>query len=86
MVKSKNKIIELNYSSLNLGFEAEEKIIELATLCMEKEIYVSIGSDAHIAHEIDNFTKMESLANYVKLPSGLIVTNNLGTFVNKLNI
>ena len=77
--KDTNTIIELNNASLNpYGSRAggDEIILKLLQACKEKEVSISLGSDAHIYSDIGNFDNLTDILAQANLPGDLIVNTS----------
>lgn len=85
MAKKKNKIIELNCSSLEGSDLMAQRLKELAIKCAENSVMVSVGTDAHFAYKIGDFTKIKQLLNNINFPVELIVNTNYEKFFNCLS-
>ncbi|MDR0949178.1 MAG: PHP domain-containing protein [Lachnospiraceae bacterium] len=82
--KEEHKIIELNCHSLDFGESAVQFIKQLANLCKQYGVWISVDSDAHNAFEVGQFQKMETLLESIDFPEELIATRTLESFLHVL--
>lgn len=80
----KNKIIELNCSSLEGNEEMAAKLKRLAVKCAENGVMVSVGSDAHFAYKIGDFGRMLQMLDSIRFPQNLVVNKTEDKFINTL--
>ena len=83
-IKKQNKIIEINNNSFNIRKGSEENCKEIAAICKEKEVRVSVSSDAHVAAMLGNYENSFKILKAVNFPRELIVNRNLESFNNYL--
>lgn len=72
-------LLELNNSSLNpAGFRkgAKENDIEMLKLCKKYETSIVLGSDAHIAADVGNFSFAKEVIELTNFPEDLIVNTS----------
>lgn len=71
------KAIEINeysFFSKNFSIDRMKKIIEL---CKKYETYISIGTDAHIAKQVGDFSNVTALLEELEFPYELIINRDL---------
>lgn len=81
--KEYNKLLEINNSSMNpKGFRinARENYQEILTYCMEYEVKVIIGSDAHFVSYVGSHNYVDEILESVKFPKELILNYNIEEF------
>ena len=79
VAKETNTIIELNNSSLNPNCTragGEHILLEILQTCKKKEVYISLGSDAHIYFDIGNFNNLTTLLEQAQMPDELILNTS----------
>lgn len=76
--KEHNVLLEVNNSSMNpKGFRKGTKnITTMLKKCMEYDVSVVIGSDAHISFDVGNFESASKLIEEIKFPKELIVNTS----------
>lgn len=83
--KNKGKIIEINNNSFHIRPGSEKNCLEVASLCKEKEVFITISSDAHICTMLGDYNKAFELIKKVNFPPELIVNRTMEIFENYLN-
>ncbi len=79
--KKQHKLIEINNASLRENgarqgaYENQKKILRL---CMEHQVMVSLGSDAHIENDVGNHSRSDKVLEEMNFPEELIVNRSLG--------
>lgn len=82
LAKELNKIIELNSNSIDYTGKDNKRFMELAIKCAENNVMVSVGSDAHFAYEIGNFSIITKILQDINFPKQLIINTSLNKFIN----
>ncbi|MFD2386571.1 PHP domain-containing protein [Enterococcus rivorum] len=83
--KKLNKVIELNTHSFNKDKMAQERIKRIAILCAENDTKVTIGSDAHFATDIGNFSAIKNMLTSISFPEELLINTSVGKIYDFLN-
>lgn len=83
-VKKYDKIIEINNNSVNARKGSENNCTEIAALCKEKEIRISVSSDAHVSTMLGTYENSFKILKAVNFPKELIVNRTLDSFNNYL--
>ena len=78
--KEFNKVIEINNNSFHIRPGSEENCLEVARLCKEMEVYITVSSDAHIATMIGDYNKAFDLISKVNFPKELIINRSIKVF------
>ena len=78
--KEFGKVIEINNNSFHIRPGSEENCLEVAQLCKENEVYITVSSDAHIATMIGDYNKAFDLISKVNFPKELIINRSVETF------
>ncbi|WP_094752035.1 phosphatase [Psychromonas sp. CD1] len=82
-----NVAIEINNSSLELSRAGSApRCLEIAKLCKQMGAYVSTGSDAHFAHAVGEFSKVEALLTQIDFPLSRIISISTGQFLEFLQL
>lgn len=81
--KKNNKLLELNNTSLHpegprVG--SRENDLEMLTWCRRLDVCIALGSDAHAAEDICNFSNCEALLAETDFPERLIVNTDMERF------
>lgn len=87
--KKENIIIEVNNSSLlpnSFRPGAHENYYKLLLFCMEYEIPIAIGSDAHVEEEVGNFSQVDALLTQLKFPDHLIANTSVAKFEKLIDV
>ncbi len=82
--KEFNKVIEINNNSFHIRPGSEENCLEVARLCKEMGVFITVSSDAHIATMIGDYDKAFDLISKVNFPKELIINRSLESFENYL--
>lgn len=75
--KETHTLLEINNSSLRPGgFRAGtwENAREMLEICKKEGVYITTGSDAHIADDVGNFQYAEKILEEVDFPERLVAT------------
>ena len=83
--KRYNKVIEINNNSFHIRPGSEENCLEVARLCKEKEVYITVPSDAHICTMIGDYNKAFELLSKVNFPEELIINRTIESFQEYLS-
>lgn len=86
--KENHVLLELNNSSLNpKGFRqnARANDIIMLNLCKEHEVSIVIGSDAHVADDVGNFSYASDLIEELEFPERLVVNTSIDKLMEYLN-
>lgn len=78
--KENHVLLELNNSSLNpAGFRknTRENDITMLKLCRRYEIPIVIGSDAHVADDVGNFSYADALLKELEFPEALVINTSV---------
>jgi putative hydrolase len=81
--KATHKLLELNNSSLrpdNPREGAYDNDRLMLSLCKKYDVCITLGSDAHVAEDICNFTYAEQLLCEMDFPKRLIVNTDMDLF------
>ncbi|TFG61981.1 MAG: phosphatase [Spirochaetales bacterium] len=79
--KEKKVLIEINNSSLYLSRKGSTENCRLiAELCRDMEVPLIVGSDAHIALDVGNFSKALQLLKDARVPEKLVMNTDVGRF------
>lgn len=78
--KKLGKIIEINNNSFHIRPGSEENCLEVAKLCMENEVYITVSSDAHFHMMLGDYENAFSLIKKVNFPKELILNRTLDLF------
>jgi len=79
--RDNNKAIEINGESLK-NSEATRACIKIAEKCAEENVYITIGSDAHCAYSIGDFTNVYKLLKEIHFPKKLILNTDCKKFAD----
>lgn len=72
--KETRTLIEINNSSfVSSRYGSLNNCIEIARLCKEHEVMITVGSDSHIAFDVGRFDKAIEVLTSVGMPEHLIV-------------
>lgn len=80
-----NKAIEINAELLN-NLETKHICRKIAEKCAEEGVFVTIGSDAHCAYSIGNFSSVIDLLTEIHFPEELILNTNHKKFMDFFGI
>lgn len=72
----KNVLIEINNGSFFSRAGSEYNCKNIARLCKKHGVKVVLGSDAHTAFQIGDFTKAHNILQEVEMPEELIMNTN----------
>ena len=79
--KKYKKLLEVNSSSLHPRSVrcagAREAYVQMLKLCMEEEVPVILGSDAHISSDVGNHSRALELMEEINFPEELVVNTSL---------
>ncbi|MCO4491182.1 putative phosphatase YcdX [Streptococcus infantarius subsp. infantarius] len=79
------KAIEINeYSFFSKNFSID-KMKKIINLCKKYKAYISIGTDAHIAKQVGDFSNATKLLKELEFPYELIINRNLCSLNNFLS-
>lgn len=81
--KDSHVLLEINNSSLHpqsFREHARENDIQLLTLCKQYEVMITLGSDAHVANDVGNFTYAKELLSLTEFPESLIINTSSSLF------
>lgn len=82
--KEHGKVIEINNNSFHIRPGSEENCLEVAKLCKEKGVYITVSSDAHFHTMIGDCTNAFGILKKVNFPKELILNRTLESFENYL--
>lgn len=82
--KEHGKIIEINNNSFHIRPGSEKNCLEVASLCKEKGVYITVSSDAHFYTMIGNYENAFGILRKVNFPKELILNRTLESFENYL--
>ncbi|MGL5962818.1 MAG: phosphatase [Fusobacteriaceae bacterium] len=74
--KEKNILLEVNNSSLSsVSFRegAHENLTEMLKECIEQNVQIIMGSDAHVSFDVGNFRNSEKLLKELQFPNELVI-------------
>ncbi len=86
--KEERVLLELNNASLNpksFRENAEPNDRKMLKLCMEYEVPIILGSDAHIQEDIANFRYIEPILDSLGFPEELIVNRSVEEYRKYIN-
>ena len=78
--KETRTLLELNNSSLrpqSFRVGARENVLAMLDLCLQYEVPVTTGSDAHVDADAGNFCYVQEILEYCGFPEELVVTTDL---------
>ncbi len=79
--KEKNKLIEINNSSLHTSRSGSAKnCLEIALMCKKHNVLMIFNSDSHISFDVGRFDQIFELLERVDIPEELIVNSTLDRF------
>lgn len=87
--KEHHVLLELNNSSLNpMGFRQNTRgnDITMLKLCEKYEVPIIIGSDAHVADDVGNFSYAAALIEELNFPEKLIINTSADKLMDYLNV
>lgn len=84
--KEYNVAVEINNASINIGRSDFNRIDELLRLCKKHKVFISLGSDAHFAFSIGDFSNILPILKKNDFPEELILNTSVDKFLNFLNI
>ena len=90
--KKYHKLLELNNSSLSPDGPRKgtrENDLKMLDLCKKYDVTITLGSDAHVAEDICNFSHAEQLLEMTDFPDRLIVNTDIEHFnriISKQNL
>lgn len=82
--KEKNKLIEINNSSVKSRPGSEENCSKVMELCIRYSVPMVINSDAHVAFDIGKFTFVEELIKKLNVPEELIINTQKSKIISYL--
>lgn len=85
--KETGVLLEVNNNSLSTTTfrkNGKENMMKMLELCAENEVLISMGSDAHFANAVGNFTLAEQVLKEVQFPEHLIANLTAERFLNSL--
>ena len=82
--KREGKMIEINNQSHLVRKGNVENCLAIAKKCMEMEVYVAVGSDAHFSGYVGNFNEAIGMLNSIGFPEELVANLNFKKFVGIL--
>jgi len=81
--KEKNKLIEINNSSLHTSrYGSKENCLEIALLCKKHNTPLIFSSDSHISFDVGRFDEIFKLLEGANIPEELIVNSTVERFEN----
>lgn len=86
--KESKTLLEINNASLNPEGSREnthDNALEILKLCKRHQVPVILGSDAHIAYDIGNFSNCMKLLKEVAFPKELVVNFDTDFFLSYIN-
>ena len=79
--KEKNKLIEINNSSLRSSRSgSEENCLEIALMCKKHNVPMIFNSDSHISFDVGRFDEIFKLLDAADIPEELIINSTVGRF------
>ncbi|MDP4145051.1 MAG: phosphatase [Bacillota bacterium] len=83
--KEKNILIEINNSSL-LGSRigSETNCLQIAKLCKQYGVNITVGSDSHICYQIGGFGKAKNILERAEVPDELIMNTDAMKIIDYL--
>lgn len=87
--KETKTLLEINNASLNPEGSREnthENALEILKLCKLHQVPVILGSDAHIAYDIGNFSNCMALLKEVEFPKELVVNYDTDFFLKYIDL
>lgn len=81
--KEEKVMLEVNNSSQKAAFyrlNTKENIIKMLLLCKKYEVYVSLGSDAHFADAVGNFSSVLPILEEISFPMELVANTSASKF------
>lgn len=87
--KETKTLLEINNASLNPEGSREnthENALEILKLCKLHQVPVILGSDAHIAYDIGNFSNCMALLKEVDFPKELVVNYDTEFFLKYIDL
>ena len=81
--KSRNKLIELNEHSFDMGRQDTVRLCkEIAIRCAELGVLVSSGTDAHVSCDVGKFGKVSRMLEGIHFPQELIASRKKEVFLD----
>lgn len=87
--KENNVAIEINNGSFlkNRGRSIEkDRMRKIIKICLENNAYISLGSDAHNAYQVGDFSNIIKLIEEVDYPKDLIINSSVDNFNNFIKL
>lgn len=81
--KEEKVMLEVNNSSQKAAFyrlNTRENILQMLALCKEYEAYVTLGTDAHFANAVGDFSSVIPVLNEIEFPMELIANTSTSKF------
>lgn len=79
--KEKNKLIEINNSSLHTSRSgSEENCLEIALMCKKYNVPMIFNSDSHISFDVGRFDEIFKLLDGADIPEELIINSTVERF------
>ena len=78
--KRTNTLLEVNNSSLSpycYRMGVRENMLTMLDLCKQYDVFVTTGSDAHIASDVGKFEQIKEIFRHCNFPQDLIVSRTL---------
>lgn len=82
--KDNNKLIEINSHSFRFRKGSAPRCIEFIRLCKEKDVRITVSSDAHVCYNVGIFDAALVALMEAGFPEELIVSRDLKTFMEYL--